>query len=843
MDTKRWTSLNSIIDQALELEPEKRLSFINTRDGLSDDMRKEAIEFIKSIEKSDTFWDDLMESSSELIDHIDENEIVINSDSDSDTSIPEQIGPYKVMKKLASGGMGNVYLAKRTDGHLQITVALKLLRQECVDSHHIHQFNIERNVLGRLNHPNIARIYDGGITQNGRPYLVMEYVEGTPVTEYCKTQKCSIENKIRLFEQICEGVNFAHSNLVVHRDLKPDNIFISKNGSCKILDFGIAKIIQPEDTPANTGDANSHLKPFSICHAAPEQLSGGDIRTATDVYSLGLLLHELLTGTLPYNLSGKSPAEANTIIRETPLSLPSSQVNSPIISKTLKGDLDDILTKCLQTDPDKRYQSAGELLADLRNYRNQLPLSFKQHQKTYKLKKFSVRNRALLSGVIAVITILSALTIFYISTIQTEREKAIAEEQQASFIAGFMVDLFDASDPLRNVNDTLDVYDILQSGVDKLDNWEGTDLSKADILLSLGNAYKKIGDYEQSQSLLEEAFEIYNSSVGDSLSEQMLKPVLELASLYNVERSFNYAAHYYHRSLVILDDQIEDKPTIAATIYSDYGSTLTELGNPQLAILYLEKALTIIEKENLSKSQLRTVQTNLAQAYRRNQEYRKSEELYKTVLAALPGDTPMTLEGSIIHNNLGYLLKVQDKLDEAAGHYNRSLEINRYVYGLDHPYTTMVMNNLSALHSQAGRYSEAETIRLELLDIYRGKYGDIHWRTGSSYESLGILHILSGELEKAPAFFERSHQIYTQALGEDHIWTERAKLYYSLCRFNSDEAELAKNEFLQTLQSLKEKRTSFSRYDVQRMNNLVRNFDSYPSITSSDLFSLLDEIN
>jgi serine/threonine-protein kinase len=840
MDTKRWTSLNSIIDQALELEPDKRLSFVNTREGLTDEMRNEAIEFLKSIEKSDTFWDDLMESSSELIHHIDENETVMNLDTES--SLPEQIGPYKVIKKLASGGMGNVYLAKRTDGHLQITVALKLLRQECVDSHHIHQFNIERNVLGRLNHPNIARIYDGGITDNGRPYLVMEYVEGTPVTEYCRTHQCSIENKIKLFEQICEGVNFAHSNLVVHRDLKPDNIFISKNGSCKILDFGIAKIIQPEDNHAESGGSQSHLKPFSICHAAPEQLSGGDIRTATDVYSLGLLLHELLTGTLPYNLSGKSPAEANRIIRETPLSPPSSLVQIPAISKTLKGDLDEIITKCLQADPDERYQSAGELLADLRNYQNQLPLSFKQHQKAYKLKKFSVRNGALLSGVVAVITILSALTIYYINTIQEEREKAIAEEQQASFIAGFMVDLFGASDPIRNVDDTLDVYDILQSGVDKLDNWEGTDLSKADIMISLGNAYKKIGDFEQSQTLLEDAFKIYIADSGDSLAPEMLNPTLGLAHFYNEERNYNSAAHYFDRSLNIINNMKTVEPEDIANIYSGYGLAMTELDNPELAIMFLERAIAEIQISNLSDSRLATAKTNLAKAYRRNRDYQKSEELYKEILNALPADAPMTMNRSIIHNNLGYLLKVQGRIDQAATHYSRSLEINRYVLGLNHPNTKVVMNNLAALHVTAGRFDDAERLRLDLLNMAREDFGDSHWRTGSSYEALGILKLQSGEIESAPEYFERASEIYSDVLGDGHIWTERAILYYSLCRFNTDESDQAKELFRETVASLKEKRLTFSRYDVDVMNNLIENFDSYRSISNTSDFALLADI-
>lgn len=842
MDTKHWTSLNAIIDQALELDPEKRVSFINNIDGISDEMRTEAISFLKSIHKSDTFWDDLMESSSELVDQINEHTLSNSSPGDEEQSLPDQIGPYKIVRKLASGGMGNVYLAERTDGHLQITVALKLLRRECVDAHHIHQFKIERNVLGKLNHPHIARIYDGGITENGRPYLVMEYVQGEPVTDYCRSKKCSIKNKLRLFGQICDGVNFAHSNLVVHRDLKPDNIFINQSGSCKILDFGIAKIIQPEGSSSVSDKNSSRLKPFSICHASPEQLAGGDIRTATDVYALGLLLYELLTGTLPYDVKGKSPKQAVKIIQETVLPLPSSRVQDNKTAQILRGDLDDILSKALQTNPNDRYQSAGELLADLKNYQNQLPVSFKQHKKAYKLKKFSLRNGALLSGIAAVLIVLSGLTIYYISTIQTERERAIAEEQQASFIAGFMVDLFGAADPLRNINDTLDVYDILQSGVDKLDNWEGTDLSKANIMISLGNAYKKIGDYEQSYSLLEDAFKIYISDAGDSLAPEMLIPTLELADFHNDERNFTYAAHYFDRSLHMIDNLKSVKPEIVANIYSGYGNTMTELDNPQLAIFYLEKGIAEIQNSNLSGTRLTNVQTNLAKAYRKNGEYKKSEELYTKLLNALPVDEQMTSTKSIIHNNLGYLLKVQGRLDEASIHYIRALDINRYVYGTKHPNTKIIMNNLASLYTKAGRFEESEQILLELLNYSREDFGDSHWRTGSAYESLGILKLHSGEIDSAPDYFERATKIYSEALGEEHIWTERTKLYHSLCHFTTNESQVAKSEFRETIDSLKEKRLTFSRYDVSVMNNVIKNFEAYPAIKSTPEFSLLQEI-
>lgn len=836
MDTKRWTSLNTILDRALELHPEERIAFIDNDPELSDEMRKDAISFLKSIHKSDTLWDKLIESNSELIDQIIKEDL--RPLADDELPPPQQIGPYKILEKLASGGMGNVYRADRTDGHLQITVAVKLLRRECIDSHHIHQFNIERNVLGKLNHPYIAQIYDGGITDTGLPYLVMEYVEGAPVTEYCRSQSCSLEQKLTLFEQICEAVNFAHSNLVVHRDLKPDNIFVTSNGNCKILDFGIAKIIDPHDT----GEHAHNLKPFSIRHAAPEQLSGGSITTATDVYALGLLLYELLTKTLPYNLKGKTPQQAIQTITVSSPPLASSKVISKQTAGKLKGDLDDILKKALHIDPSDRYQSAGDLLSDIRKYRKSLPISIKQNRRLYKLKKFTERNSGVLSGVAGILILLSSLTFYYISNIKTERQKAIAEEQQASFIASFMVDLFDASDPVNNISDTLSVYDILQSGVNKLDDWEASELSKADIMISLGNAYKKVGDYEQSQTLLEHAFDIYMSDVSDSITPEMIEPILELASLHREQRDFGPAAHYYDRALSIMEiNQISD-PEVTTDLYSGYGNTMSELGNPQLAIMHLNKALSTARSSNLSDAYIRSVRANLAQAYRRNQEYQKSESLYKEVLYSLPAENSATVEASAIHNNLGFLMKVQEKYDDALVHYNRALEINRFVYGETHPNTVLILNNLSALYATTGQFDRAEEIRFDLLEITREDHGEAHWRTGAAYEALGILKIQSGQLENSANYFDKSAQIYSKALGADHTWTNRAKLYFSLCRFNTSVDEVAKTQFEEAFSQLKENRSNFSRYDVDLIHNLIKHFESYRSISSSSEFALLEDI-
>lgn len=841
MDTKRWASLNTIIDEALELDHDESISFVVNYEGLSEDIRLEAISFLTSIQNSTNFWDRLIESNYELIEHIDEHEIEVKQGGNSYT--PGQIGPYKILREIASGGMGVVYLAERADGHLQITVALKVIKRECIDENHIRQFTNERNILGKLNHPHIAHIYDGGITEQGRPYLVMEYVDGRPITKYCSENKCSIDDKLSLIEQICEGVNFAHSNLVVHRDLKPDNIFVKSNGACKILDFGIAKIIDSDGSLPDPDTHSPELKPFSIRHAAPEQLSGRVITTSTDVYGLGLLMYEVLTGTLPFDLHQKTPREAVQIITETPVPPASSKADSKEVAKSLRGDLDAIIQKTLEKDPADRYQSAGDLLADIRSYQKNRPVSIKSDNKLYKLKKFTERNRATASIVLTLLIFLSGLTVYYVNSIKTEQQKAIANEQQATFIAGFMIDLFDASDPVSNISDTLTVYDILQSGVDKLNSWDAPDVSKADIMISLGNAYKKIGDFEQSQTLLENAYEIYHARATGPDDSELLEPTYHLASLHNERRGFENAAHYYHRALSLLDQSPNQSPLITTDIYSGYGNTLSELGNPQLGILYLEKALVAFQRSDLSSNQLRNIQTNLAQALRKNGEYEKSEALYKEILYALPADNQADLNiKATIHNNLGYLLKVQDRLEEAIVHYNQSLEINRYIYGPSHPNTRIVLNNIAGLYKALGHFEKAEEILDELIRINLETFGESHWRTGVAFQAIGILKLQSGNLRKSTSYFEKAASIYTEDLGPEHTWTNRAILYHALSRFNSPEQEFARKQFMEAFTLLKKNRADFSRYDVNLLHNLIRDLETYSSIKSTPEFAMLEEI-
>lgn len=841
MDTERWTSLNSIIDEALDLPPEERIPFIRDYEGLSDDIQHDAISFIKSIQESTHFWDRLIESNHELIHHFESGNA--GNLLSEDSFLPDQIGPYKVLHKIASGGMGNVYLAERTDGHLQITVALKVIKKECIDDHHIRQFNIERNILGKLNHPHIAHIYDGGITETGQPYLVMEYVNGQPVTDYCSENQCSVAGKLDLVEQICEGVNFAHSNLVVHRDLKPDNIFVKPNRKCKILDFGIAKILSPQDGTDEAPGKSPELKPFSIRHAAPEQLSGGAITTSTDVYALGLLMYELLTGSLPFKLNGKTPGEALKIIKESRVPPASSRVSGKQLQRTLRGDLGAIIQKTLQKNPAERYQSAGDLLKDIRNYRMNRPVSISVNQPFYIFKKFVVRNSVPFSFFLIIFTILFGLSLFYINSINSERQKAIAQEEQASFIAGFMVDLFDASDPASNISDTLTVYEILQSGVEKVNNWEASDLSKADIMISLGNAYKNVGDFETSQSLLEDAFDIYQAEVSDPNSADLLNPVYQLAAFHNESRGFENSAHYFHQALTILNNTPNPPPGKITDIYSGYGNTISELGNPQLAIFYLEQALENTQDSELPDISLRRIQTNLAQAYRGNQEYEKSESLYNEILDSLPADDESTLElKSVIHNNLGYLMKVQQRLEEAIVHYTQSLETNRFVYGEAHPNTRIVLNNIAGLYKELGFTEEAEGILDELLQITLQTFGEFHWRTGVAYQAIGILNIQAGALTESTYYFNQAVSVYTEALGPDHIWTNRAILYHAMSRFNSPEQDLAREQFMGAYTLLKENRSNFSRYDVELLNNLIRDVEPYSSIASTSEFDLLQRI-
>ena len=358
-DTERWQTVDRLLDEALDLPPEKRLEFIEAIDDPQ--LRGEVRELLEHSEAEGDLLDrPLADSAPELLDELDRRLEPVTIDPGL------MLGPYRLVERIGQGGMGVVYLAERADGQFEKKVAVKLMNRGLGDETARTRFVSERQILADLEHPNVARLLDGGVTGEGFLYIVMEYVEGQPIDEYCSENDIGLEGRLELFLTICEAVEAAHQRQVVHRDLKPGNILVTPKGEVKLLDFGIAKLLNPGQGTPDVSLTQTGFFLMTPDYAAPEQLTDTPITPASDVYALGILLYLLVTGERPYDLRGLSPRRVQEIVCQEPIHRPSSAGDSPSLARRVRVALDRCVLKALQKDPAQRYSSAGELADDLR---------------------------------------------------------------------------------------------------------------------------------------------------------------------------------------------------------------------------------------------------------------------------------------------------------------------------------------------------------------------------------------------------------------------------------------------------------------------------------------------
>ncbi|MDZ7682274.1 MAG: serine/threonine-protein kinase [Fodinibius sp.] len=386
MDKRQWTKINRIVDTALDLNREERATYIKN-ECEDEALRRKVIELLDSIEQSKT--EQFLEGTQAFPQNLTEDLRQTSAETNS-SLLDKTIGNYKITALLGHGGMGSVFKAVRADGAYDSPIALKILRQGMDTPSNVSRFERERNILSKLDHPNIARLLDGGITENGLPYLVMEYVDGIPLHTYCEDHHLSIHDRISLFKEICAAVQHAQNNAIIHRDLKPSNILITNDGTVKVLDFGIAKLLK-EDPEAVRLQTRTGDRILTLGYAAPEQLNAKPITAATDAYVLGILLYELLTGVSPLDIKKKGVTEIeNTIRTKTPVK-PSQRIQQlsesektkiaeergcsvKALQRKLRGDIDAIVMKALRKEPQSRYRSAEQLLEDLNRWDENLPI-------------------------------------------------------------------------------------------------------------------------------------------------------------------------------------------------------------------------------------------------------------------------------------------------------------------------------------------------------------------------------------------------------------------------------------------------------------------------------------
>ncbi|MBI4904872.1 MAG: protein kinase [Acidobacteria bacterium] len=481
MNTERWAQIERLFHEALEQPAPSRLEWLSKSCG--DD--RELLDEVRLMLESDAHGAATMVESGI-------RDAVMMLDKQEQLPSQTRVGPYSILREIGRGGMGRVYLAQRDDGQYDAQVALKVVRPG-MDSHTLlSRFRQERQTLARLQHPNIARLLDGGTTSDGLPYFVMEYIDGLPVTEHCRKSGLDMEARLRLFLGVCAGVDYAHLSFVVHRDIKPGNILIDGRGTPKILDFGICKLLDDSGDTAQTSEARTRaFEMMTPDYASPEQVRGEAITVGSDVYSLGAVLYELLTGVKPHRWEKHNPAEIERAICERDILRPSLAAQDRRIARQLAGDLDNILLKALHKEPGRRYSSAARLADDLRRYLDHLPVDARPDSARYRLSKFLQRHRV---GVAATTAVVAALTIGMIVSLR-EARRAEASLRQARHLANtFVVDVQEAISALPGATKARQM--VAQKAAEQLDQLAKLGAGSLELDRELALAYQRVGDVQ-----------------------------------------------------------------------------------------------------------------------------------------------------------------------------------------------------------------------------------------------------------------------------------------------------------------------------------------------------------
>lgn len=630
----------------------------------------------------------------------------------------ESLGPYKLLSRVGEGGMGSVSLAERNDGRFERQVAIKFLRFAMSSSAAAERFKREGRILGQLAHPHIAELIDAGVTPKGEPYLVLEYVKGKQIDEYCDEHALGVEARIELFLGILGAVGHAHANLVVHRDIKPSNVLVSADGDVKLLDFGIAKLLADDASSAEatllTLEAGAGMTPQ---FAAPEQLTGGAITTATDVYALGTLLYLLLTGQHPAGPGPHSPADIVKAITETEVRLPSQAVglanntsgNFGITSEKLhgklRGDLDTIITKSLKKKPDERYGSVVALGEDLRRYLKHEPISARPDKIGYRLQKYVRRHRVGVAAAAAMLLLLSGFAA--IQAVQLHR--ITRERDRADRIAQFMTGIFKVADPGQKLGNTVSARDVLDKAAHDIDTGLARDPElQAQLLYVMAMAYNNLGLYSRAQALMERSVQVSTSAFGPE-NIQTLRSRQKLAWTLFQQGRFS-EAESQQRSLINLERRVfgsQHKETVGTM--GDLATTLSE-----------ERRLP--EAEKLQRDVLE-IQTHV-----------------------LGPEAHFTLAS---RDNLAVTLLYEGRLEEADKLEKQTLEIQRRVYGPQNLTTIHYMMNEAAIKIEMGSLDEGEKMCLELLDLERRLIGPDSPEAADTTYNLASIKARQGKNDEA----------------------------------------------------------------------------------------------
>lgn len=635
--------------------------------------------------------------------------------------IGSQVGAYRLVELIGRGGMGEVYLAERADGQFAQRVAVKLLRAGFDTSQAVARFRAEREILARLEHPHIARLLDGGVTAEGLPFLAMEHVRGEPIDHVCGA--LPVDARLRLFLDVCRAVHFAHRNLVVHRDLKPSNILVTEGGEVKLLDFGVAKLLEggPAELATRTG-----LLLLTPEYASPEQVRGGGITTATDVYALGLLLSEILTGRRAQPVADFSPIGiARAVCEETPVP-PSAAVPEPL-ARRLRGDLDTIVATALHKDPARRYASAERLADDVLRHLEGRPIQARADSFGYRTGKLLRRHRLAAVASAAVLAALLVGLLFAMSgLVRARRAEAEArrEAETARQVSDLLIGIFNVSDPDAARGETVTARELLDRGAERVQGQLADQPAvQANLLRTIGRAYRELGLDERAQRLFEKDFAVRRALHGEEHPEVAASLTL-LAEMASRRGDFARSEELALRALAIQEIRLGlDHPETARSLTAA-GLASLRRGDLPAAQARLERALAIREKAlGPDHPDLAGTLDDLATAHWQARDLEGARALSERVLALRTrhsGERHPDVASTL--NKLALIEDQAGRFQEALAHHERALALRRSLFPAGHPDLAESLESFGDFLRRAGDLARARSMLDEALAI-RGAAG------------------------------------------------------------------------------------------------------------------------
>jgi serine/threonine-protein kinase len=783
--------VRDVFDRAVQVAAHDRSGFLQHACGDDDGLRREVERLLAAYEEFGDIFD------------LDGEETL--ESAARPPGVPEVIGAYRIVRELGRGGAGAVYLAVRHDEQFRKAVAIKLLRPDFESSELVRRLRHERQILASVEHPFIAKLLDGGTTPGGVPYLVMEYIDGVPVDEYCETNQLSIPDRLELFCRICAAVQFAHQNLVVHRDIKPGNILVTPDGVPKLLDFGIAKLLDPSAFSLTVEITHADSRPMTPEYASPEQIRGDPVTTASDVYSLGVLLYRLLTGRRPYRLRTEhlpelaraiceeDPARPSVVITERaadsngdpapavhPKPATGGTLPSERLRRQLRGDLDNIVLKAIRKEPHRRYVSAEQLADDIQRHLADLPVRAASDTVGYRAAKFLRRHRvgvATTAAFMVLVTVAAAVLAHQARTIAHERDRADASRQRAEreaakagAINDFLLRTLGAANPVTGTGREVTLEAALRAAAQTAQHAFARDPEiEAGVLNVVGMTYVEMGRYENAAPVLDRALALRRSALGND-HIAVAESLESKATLLRWQGQFAGAEGLYREALRIARRAGGQHRERTAQILQGLGLSFNQRGRDREALQIFDEALELTRSGPVSDRVRAEILSSAGVAHRRLEHYSQAEANYREALTIqqrlLGPDHP---EVGTLLNNLGVLMNSSGRYAEGETYARQALMVREAALGPEHPYVANSMLNLAASLEGRGAMDAAAALYAPAARIVRAALGPDHPRLAQILRNWGVLLANQQKVQAAIPLLREALRIRRAAFGEENV--------------------------------------------------------------------------